>query len=225
MLDTTLQLETPEGVELALRTAGPVPRALAFAIDIGIRMLIFLALSMTLGALGKSGGGILLLAVFILEWFYPVLFEIFWDGATPGKRSVGIKVMQDDGSPIRWSSSVLRNLMRTVDFLPLAYGIGIVSMLTSAEFKRMGDRAAGTIVVYRSEASTSDLKLEQAAEAPPWPLSPAEQKTIIDFAERLPRITPERADELALAAGPLVAGDAQPARRLSALASWIAGRR
>ena len=225
MLDTARQLETPEGIELALRTAGPIPRLLAFAVDIGIRLLIFIVLSMALGAFGETGGGLLLLAVFVLEWFYPVIFEIFWDGATPGKRALGIKVIQDDGSPVRWSGSVLRNLMRTVDFLPLAYGIGIVSMLTSAEFKRLGDRAAGTIVVYRSEPSKSELNLEHAAEAPPWPLTPAEQKTIIDFAERLPRITPERADELALAAGPLVAGDVQPARRLSALASWIAGRR
>ena len=143
MLDTLRRVPTPEGFELTLRLAGPVPRALAYAIDIAIRAAIYLALSMSLPALVGGGTGLMLIAAFLLEWFYPVAFEVWWGGATPGKRAFGLAVLSDNGTPVTFGASVTRNLLRAVDFLPMLYAFGLVSMLVSRDFKRLGDLAAG----------------------------------------------------------------------------------
>ena len=97
-------------------------------------------------------------------------------------------------------------------------------MLTHRDFKRVGDLAAGTVVVYTERAATRPELPDVEPEAPPVALRPEEQKTLIDFAERLSRITPERADELARAAGPLVEDAEDPARKLMAYAGWVAGQ-
>jgi len=147
LLDTARAVETPEGVTIDLRVAGPVPRALAFAIDFGIRALVYLGLAVGLATLGRFGTGVLLIAFFGLEWFYPVLFEVYGQGATPGKRMLGLRVVHDDGVPVGWSGAMIRNLLRAVDFLPFFYGCGLVSMLLTRDFKRLGDLAARTVVV------------------------------------------------------------------------------
>lgn len=228
MLDTTRNVETPEGIELALRVAGPMPRALAWLLDMFLRGVIYSVLGMSLPELGDFGMGLFLLALFLLEWFYPVAFELLWDGATPGKRVLGLRVINDDGTPVRAAASVLRNLMRSVDFLPVGYALGVLCMLFHRDFKRIGDMAAGTLVVYASapEARAAAAGAPVRAALPPaWPLSIGEQKTLIDFAERHPRLTGQRAEELARAAGPLVAGSGDAAERLLAHADWLAGQR
>lgn len=224
-LDTANAVETPEGVELALRVAGPVPRCLAWLLDACIRVVIYILVAMIAGAFGTGGGGLFLLALFAVEWFYPVAFELLNHGATPGKRVLGLRAIRDDGGPLAWTDSVIRNFMRTVDFLPMGYALGIVCMLTHRDFKRVGDLAAGTLVVYTDAADLPPVLPEIQPIAPPAVLLPHEQKTLIDFAERMPRITPERATELARAAGPLIDDAEDPAARLSAYAGWVAGQR
>ena len=88
MLDSVRDVETPEGVHLRLRPAGPVPRAYAWVLDFLIRAAAYIFLAIFLPGLGDFGGGLLLIAIFLLEWFYPVLFEVYRDGQTPGKRAV-----------------------------------------------------------------------------------------------------------------------------------------
>src|SRR5882762_8279470 len=127
MLDTTRRVATPEGIELTLRLAGPVPRALAWAIDFLLRVAIVLAVLMISSPLGAAGGGIALIAAFFVEWLLPAWFEAMWNGQTPGKRAFGIAVLNDDGTPLRWPAALTRNLLRAVDFLPLLYGIGLVA--------------------------------------------------------------------------------------------------
>lgn len=239
MLDTCRAIETPEGVELGLRVAGPAPRFLAWVIDMLIRGAIYIGLSIILALLGRLGIGLLLIVIFLLEWFYPVLFEVYRQGATPGKRSMGLRVMHDDGTPVGWSASLVRNLLRAVDFLPLLYGLGLTSMLLTRDFKRLGDLAAGTLVVYSTQAPAPPSLPVATPQAPPVPLSTQEQRAVVDFAERAALLTPERVGELAGLATPLTgipnggAGEYPTghtplnpgAQRLFQYANWLVGRR
>src|SRR3990167_7832112 len=113
-LDTLFTAETPEGIALALRPAGVAPRFYAFAIDLGIRFAILMAAVTVLAALGRMGTGVFLILYFALEWFYPVVFELGLAGATPGKRSLGLRVVMDTGLPVTPAASLLRSGERRV---------------------------------------------------------------------------------------------------------------
>lgn len=223
MLDTERCVETPEGVELNLRIAGPVPRALAWSLDALIRFGLYLAISFALAPLELFGFGIFMIMLFVVEWFYPVIGEVLFSGATPGKRALGLRVLHDDGTPVGWSSSITRNLLRFVDFLPLFYAFGLLSCLLSRDFKRLGDLAAGTVVVYKEDEELDFDRPSTPPKAPLVMLSSDEQQVVVAFAERRKSLTPERARELAMAAGPLVAGSGEPDQVLLAMANWIAG--
>jgi len=199
LLDTVRTIETPEGVSIRLRLAGPAPRALAWLIDAFFQIVILFVFQMLLGGLGLFGGlglGISLIALFLIQWFYPVLFEVYSQGATPGKKALGLAVLQDDGVPVGWSASVVRNLLRTVDFLPMLYAFGLCSMLLNRNFKRLGDIVARTIVVHRDKPRPlQKLPPGPALPLPVW-LSSSEQQLIVAFAARVPRLTLDRAQEL-----------------------------
>ena len=155
-------------------------------------------------SLGEAGAGPTLLVVFVTEWFYPVAFEVLWRGRTPGKAGLGLRVVHRDGTPIRWPASVLRNLLLAADFLPLSYGFGIVSMLCDVHFRRLGDLAAGTLVIHGHEDRLPELERSTAAPlVPPVVLAPHEQRAVIAYAERAASLTAERAEELASLAAPL----------------------
>ncbi len=228
MLDTTRPVETPEGIELALRVAGPAVRALAWAIDFGIRIIISIILLFIFIGLGGFGIGILLIFIFLLEWFYPVLFEVYQQGATPGKRRMKIKVLHEIGTPVNWSASMIRNLLRTVDFLPFLYGFGLMTMLFNQDFKRIGDLAAGTVVVYDEE-----LLLGGKAGIPDEPpltmpvtLGLEEQQAIINFADRAQQLSKERSIELANIVSPLTGETGEAAiKHLYQLANGLIGIR
>ncbi len=149
MLDTAREIPTPEGIELNLRLAGPVARALAWAVDLLLRVAVFGVLGIPLAMLGSVGGGIYLILWFGLEWLYPTVFEVYFGGATPGKRALALMVLHSDGTPVGLSASLTRNLLRAVDFLPFLYGFGLLAMVLSRDFQRLGDIAGGTVVVYR----------------------------------------------------------------------------
>ena len=226
MLDTYREIETPEGVELHLRAAGTVSRALAFSIDFSVRVLIYILLSIVLAFAGRMGKGIFLIAFFLLEWFYPVLFEMYWNGETPGKRMFGLRVLNDNGTPVGWGASLVRNLLRAVDFLPLLYCFGLVSMLISRDFKRLGDLAAGTVVVYHERATRVAPIPDLPAIAPPLGLSVVEQRALITFAERSQRLTEVRAEELADLLAPVTGMQGRAgAQRLYQMANWLVGKR
>lgn len=202
MLDTTRSVETPEGVELQFRIAGPVVRALAWAIDMSIRGVIYFVAGIVFGLLREFGIGLFLLTVFLLEWFYPVLFEVYEYGATPGKRVMKIRVLQAVGTPVGWSSAMIRNLLRAVDILPLFYGFGLITMLFNKDFQRLGDLAADTVVVYQEKvALLPSQKGQSSADALTGILLPAltlvEQQAIVSFAERARTLSPQRVTELA----------------------------
>jgi len=194
-------------------------------IDILIRSVVYVVLSIVLSMLGEFGHGILLLCIFLLEWFYPVFFEVLQNGATPGKKWMGIRVVNDNGTPVSWSTSITRNLLRAADFAPVLYGFGLISMLMNPDFKRLGDMAAGTIVIYASQNATKSA-IPPADPAPlPVNLSIKEQRAILDFAERSELLSPERREELANIVPALTSTrDQQAVDTLYRYANWLYGK-
>lgn len=225
MIDTLKYLETPEGVELGLQVAGPVARGLAWALDALIRLGFYIVLALVLLPMGRFGTGLFLVLLFLGEWFYPVVGEVLFHGATPGKRSLGLRVIADNGTPVTLAASLIRNLLRFVDFLPLFYGLGLTALMLNRDFKRLGDVAAGTLVVYGRDPRPRGGMPRAEAAAPPFELRPEERQAVLDFAERRRLLSDERARELAGLTGPLVAGGGDPAERLVRYAGWYAGER
>ncbi|MCW8878687.1 MAG: RDD family protein [Kangiellaceae bacterium] len=228
MLDTTRAVEVPEGITLSLPVAGYVSRALAFLVDLIIRFVIFIGLSWIFSIFDRLGDGLLLLSVFLVEWFYPVFFEVFWLGQTPGKKVMGILVVNDDGTPINWSSSIIRNLLRFADFLPAFWAFGLISMMLNRDFKRLGDLAAGTLVIHQREVISPQSNHDAEGLAPKTPLKLDEQSAIIAYSDRIERMTQARADELARYLTPWLQnsqGNQSSALQIVRMARWLKGRR
>jgi uncharacterized RDD family membrane protein YckC len=226
-LDTLTLVETPEGIALRLRCAGLFPRAAAWAVDFAIRIGVVWALGIGLALLGATGMGLYLLVLFVVFWGYPVLFEVLRDGQTLGKRALGLRVVAASGAPVSWIASIVRNLMRTVDMLPLCYGFGACAALVDPRSRRLGDLVAGTLVVHAEpRRATAPPPLPVAAVQPPLSLAPGERAAIVAFAERAPLLTPERQQELASLLPALTGASGAPAvQRLLGMASAILGRR
>ncbi|PBP80316.1 hypothetical protein CCL20_22665 [Pseudomonas syringae] len=196
-LDTRIEIETPEGIDMLLRPAGLVSRALAFGIDFAIRAALIGVFFVLLQLFDKLGMGLATLVFFLLNWWYMVLFEVLNQGRTPGKRLLGLRVVHDDGTPIDWSSSLIRNLLRFVDMLPLGYGLGAITCLNHPLFKRLGDLAAGTLVIY-SDRPVARPTLPQAEPVMvPFALHLDEQRAVLGLAERQSELSSARTQELA----------------------------
>lgn len=223
-LDTLLYLETPEGIELPLRPAGLPVRVLAFAIDLLLRAALLALTGAAWLYLGKFGSGLASISAFILLWWYMVLFEVFNQGRTPGKQLLGLQVIHSDGTPVGWAGSLTRNLLRVVDLLPFAYCIGILSILSNANFQRLGDLAAGTLVIYQSRASARLPMPEVSACPSPLPLTLAEQQAFISFTERHQQLSIQRSEELAAIIAPaLQIPKSQAVTQLHSIARGIVG--
>jgi uncharacterized RDD family membrane protein YckC len=158
-LDNTTDVETPERVRFRYRVAGPVRRALAYLLDLALRAVVMLLLSLLSIPLGfaasKVTAGLWMLLLFAMEWGWNVAFETLWRGQTPGKRALRLRVVKEGGYPVGFIDSVLRNLMRAADFLPVGYLVGLLVMAGDGRFRRLGDRIAGTMVVEEDRAGVS----------------------------------------------------------------------
>jgi uncharacterized RDD family membrane protein YckC len=224
-IDTRHRQETPEGVELTLSPAGPVPRALAWGADLAIRGIAYATGAVAIGSMGSAGLGLLLIAAFLLEWGYPVYFEVT-SGSTPGKRWLSLRVVQEDGSPVTLGASMLRNLVRFVDFMPAGYLFGLLSCMVSGRFQRLGDLAAGTLVVYEHQSVPRPLPETVPARPPLLPLMLEEQRAIVAFAERSSHWSEERLEELASHSGSSTHGSKRErVHQLLGYARWISGER
>ena len=226
MIDTLRPVSLPEGVEITLRLAGPVTRARAWFIDFALRFLLASSLPGIFQFFGKAGMGLSMLTSFAVWVLYPIVFEAAW-GATPGKRLCNLVVVMSDGTPLTWPAAALRNVMRFADMLPIGYAIGLASMMMDSQFRRLGDLAAGTVVVHREIPAAAGHAPVAAAVIPPIALTPLEQRAVLDFAERRRSWSDERAAELAELAAPLVEGlrgDAA-ATRVAGIAAGLMQRR
>jgi hypothetical protein len=180
---------------------------------------------MILGLLGKMGLGLFAIITFLVEWFYPVFFELFRQGQTPGKKMMGIYVAQENATPISPASSLIRNLLRFVDMLPVMYGFGLAAMLLNRRFQRLGDIAASTVVLYQAEDTTLNDKIDIDPQQPPVSFTLKEQQALISFTHRHNRLTKDRAEELALLTESVVENQPDPANYLFGIGSWLLGKR
>ncbi len=178
-VERSVEIRTPESIAFSYELAGLGSRFLAVVVDLmiqlGALLAVVAAFSLAASAVSKvlstyhfsarpaqslfNAAGIV--ALFFLFFGYFIFFEAFWNGLTPGKRALGLRVMRDEGYPIDFMSSLIRNLVRSLEFGLGFYALSAVIALLSQENKRLGDFAAGTIVV-RDRAS-NQLPLQQAA--------------------------------------------------------------
>ena len=171
------EVVTPEQVAIRYELAGFGSRCLATFVDylvqLGIFLVILLGYYFFWSGSGTAAGGkqnfwesmnhsivigIMVLVVFLVTWGYYIAFETLWNGATPGKRMMGLRVIKDGGHPVDFRAALIRNLLRAVDVLPGVpllpiYGFGFVAVLCSNQYKRLGDMAAGTLVVRHGRDS------------------------------------------------------------------------
>jgi uncharacterized RDD family membrane protein YckC len=228
VIDTLRPVTLPEGAEITLRLAGPVARARAWLIDASLRFIVLVSVPPLLMPLGKAGFGLFLVLFFALTVLYPVFFEALWNGATPGKRICNLAVVHADGTPVGWPAAFLRNVVRLADALPVGYAVGLASMLLDRQFRRLGDLAAGTVVIHRDVVG---VPVRGRAEAPPITpavaLTPLEQRAVVDFADRRRGWSDERAAELAQIAQPLVGREtgADAVATLEGVAAHLVARR
>lgn len=173
----------------------------------------------------RAGTGVFLILAFLIEWFYPVYFEVFHQGKTPGKAMFGLFVAQENASPVTPVSSLIRNLLRFVDFMPFCYGFGLLCILSNSRFQRIGDIVAGTVVLHEDITKQTQQETDVEPVTPPVPLLLNEQQALISFYQRRPMLSEERAEELAKISGPLVGDRENAADYLSGMGRWIMGKR
>jgi uncharacterized RDD family membrane protein YckC len=216
-----LVVATPELVAFRFETAGLGSRFTAQLVDILVLWGLLLALGLVSYLIAQLGGvtiGALLFVVagFLGFWAYWIVPEALWSGRTLGKYLLHLRVIDARGGPITVGQAVIRNLLRVVDFLPLSYAAGTVAIFSSPRNQRLGDMAAGTVVVReRMAVRLSDL----ARDAPPdgrspggtvvqrsgMRLDPNLRRFVKAYAQRRHGLTPERRGQLA--------GEAEPALR------------
>ena len=219
-IDTATEIDTPERIRFSCRLAGPAQRGAAYLLDLLVRGGILAMLVLVLSALGFSGqtlaglgAGLVIVAAFLLEWGYYVGCELFMRGQSIGKRALGLRVVRSDGLPIGFGDSMLRNLLRAADFLPALYALGIVSMGLDPKFRRLGDLAAGTIVVSeRSDEALPNIELSPPATSAELAALPArvllnanELEAVELFLRRRSQLNALREEELAELVAPVFA--------------------
>jgi uncharacterized RDD family membrane protein YckC len=216
--DTALGALTPEGIEFVLFPAGLPVRTAAYAVDKIVQwVLLIIIFSITSIFRGKGGYWLMLLLNFCVDWFYHVICELAFHGQSPGKRLAGIRVVRSDGAPVDPASSFLRNLLRFADTFFFLYHIALVSIAASPGFRRLGDWAGNTLVIYtpkaigiprHSDASWLADIIPIIPIIPVRPLSHGEKQAILMFARRYPLLGEARACEIACSYAGYLRGDA-----------------
>lgn len=205
-----ITIVTPENIEVSYLLAGIGSRFIAALVDHLLQILVLLVVLLVAWLLDSTivktlfGGARLyvwalaILVLFAVIFGYFTLFELLWAGQTPGKRLVGLRVLRDGGYPVDVYSSAVRNLVRIVDFLPPAYGIGLLAIFLTRDYKRLGDVAAGTLVV-QERTGTPLSGRERGPASPqvaqmmpfvttPYLVTPEEFQLLHRFVQRRPEL-------------------------------------
>jgi uncharacterized RDD family membrane protein YckC len=223
-IDTTVDIVTPENIAFHYQVAGPFRRLPAYVIDLLIRLLLLVAIGFiaSLLSIGVGAGAyaIWILAQFVLSWFYGGLFETYWNGQTPGKRMMGIRVLSANGRPVNGLQAVLRNLMRVVDMGPMisleifggpaypaipVFALGLIVMASNRRCQRLGDLVCRTMVVVEDRpwltgvAKIEDPRAYQLASYLPSDLQVSRSlaRALAHYAERRKYFSPPRRREVA----------------------------
>ncbi|MFL5318692.1 MAG: RDD family protein [Myxococcaceae bacterium] len=211
MLDQRLDVATPDRVALKLPIAGIGYRTLAYLADalamFAVWLVLYFATSFLTNlwdafkALSGLWQAIAVFGVFAAQWCYWTACEIFGNGQTLGKKLLGIRVVRVDGSPITPLESVLRNLLRFVDFLPLLYAAGTITMLLTRDNRRIGDLVAGTLLVREERIDLARYAVAPIITSAPMissqQLSPEEQELLLSFLQRATQLDPSARERLA----------------------------
>jgi uncharacterized RDD family membrane protein YckC len=178
VFEDRLTIETPEGVPLELTLAGVGSRFASALLDYLIQAVILVALALVLvyGVGVHPSAGALAEAVWALGYFvvfngYDVGFEVLNSGRTPGKALNGLRVVRESGTPVTFATSAVRNVLRVVDILPGTYLVGMISILVTRRNQRLGDLAAGTLVVRERMKLPPEVRLSPSVQAPAWDTS------------------------------------------------------
>ncbi|MFO7679710.1 MAG: RDD family protein [Chloroflexota bacterium] len=216
-----LNIDTPENVIFGYEVVGIGSRFMAALVDTSLivllQIIVYVPMLLLFGEQLFEGEStwvvaLFLLLSFIFLWGYYIFFEVLWIGQSPGKRWVGLRVICANGSPLTLTESIIRNLVRIVDFLPLAYGVGVVVMFIDGQSRRLGDIAASTLVIRDKETVTLSSLSQQnrtsdyvnpdgqiVAEVRAWPLHKLTPADVL-LAENLLQRRTELANSQALAA-------------------------
>jgi uncharacterized RDD family membrane protein YckC len=218
-LDDRVTIATPEGVTIELVLAGLGSRFVARLLDTVIQLTIIFALVAGIGITSAPGvvRAVAIVVVFLVLFAYDVPFELLNGGRTVGKMAAGIRVVAIGGDPIAFLASAIRNILRLVDFLPALYAAGAITIVATRRDQRLGDLAAGTLVVrdkFPGVASAMAAPLTVPAEAVvTWDVSALDNDdvaTIRQFLDRRLTLTwPVRSHfgtALASRVAPMVAG-------------------
>lgn len=207
-LDNRHEIELAEGISVHLRPASMVPRVLARLIDLTIQSLMVTVLSLIIGLtrlfLGtEMTGGLNILIGFIVPLFYDPIFELSKHAATPGKRTMKLKVVKLSGAPTDFGTSFMRALLLPIDYLPCGLA-GIWASLATRHSQRLGDLAAGTLVVHRHEELHGEITdFPVKAIRPNLPLQREEQIAFLEFGRRYDNLSTERKSEIAESLAPV----------------------
>ncbi len=218
-IDTAVDVDTPEHVTFRVNVAGPSRRAVAYVLDLLIRVGVFFVFAMVASMAGLDvdfegwSTGVMLVVAFVLQWGYYILFESLWSGQTPGKRAMALRAVKEGGVPLTFLDVVLRNLLRGADWLPAFNVVGVVVMAFDGRFRRLGDLVAGTMVIAESRGHIgTPLRVSPPltpAELESVPasvrLSSDEMAAVETFLRRLGTLSPARELELADMVAPMFA--------------------
>ncbi len=206
-LDIEWCIRTPEHHTFTCRPAGPLPRAIAWMLDLMVRAIIVVVLAAAFSLMGQVGLGFILITSFIVIWFYGALFEAWNKGRTPGKIAMRLRVIGQDGSPATGPSCIIRNFLILADFLPAGFFTGMISMLSTKGFRRLGDLAAGTLVIYEESFTAQNVSpvlehevMQTALLLPrglPLRLPLPAQRALTAYVAKRNRFHPSRRNELA----------------------------
>jgi uncharacterized RDD family membrane protein YckC len=156
-----MTIHTPEGLTFALRLGGPLVRLLAFLVDLMCIAVLTRVITALFGLVGLISADVYtalsILTYFAVSMGYGMVLEWLWHGQTVGKRLLNLRDMDAQGLSLRFDQVALRNLLRLVDILPAFYLLGGLFMLISPVYQRLGDLAAGTIVVWTPDTPQPDL--------------------------------------------------------------------
>lgn len=233
LTDTLQAVELADGVEIHLRVAGPAVRSIAWFIDffifIGLIIVAEIVFGIMSGWIGAQiGQGLQLLFLFLSLWFYNVFFEMSAKGASPGQRTMGLKVASVSGAPVRLPQSIIRNLLRVVDFMPFGYLLGLVCCLFTKKFQRLGDLVADTVVIYSGEKKKPIITAQVNADptAPPVALNREEQAALIQFLDRAPQWSDARKIELSNILEPVTHSTGMSGlSKVAGMTLWLQGRK
>ena len=178
VFEDRLTIDTPEGVPLELTLAGVGSRFASALLDYILQFIILVALALVLryGAGFSPGSSSLsaafwVLGFFAVFWGYDVAFEVLNSGRTPGKAANGLRVVRESGAPVTFGPSAVRNVIRIIDLLPGTYLVGITSILLTKRNQRVGDLAAGTLVIREARKLPPEVRVSPSVQAPTWDTS------------------------------------------------------